>query len=267
MANENFAEIKIGTCGYGYYDPGEDWEERYKSKLQAYTDSFQTVEINKTFYQLPMKKTAEKWRNNAFEDFEFNLKAWQALTHPTSSPTWRNKKDKLSESQKESFGYLRPNKEVVKAWEDTKEIAKALDGEIVVIQTPGSFDCCSKNEENMRKLFDKIEREGLNIAWEPRGDWKENPERVREICRDLDLIHIVDLMRKEPLSDHKIAYTRLHGLNPDRYDYNYDYSDEELKTLAEKLEELAVEHSRVYCMFNNYQMFENTAKLKEILSS
>ncbi len=54
------SKIKIGTCGYGYYDPGEGWKEEYKSKLQAYTDEFETGEINKTFYKLPMEKTAKK---------------------------------------------------------------------------------------------------------------------------------------------------------------------------------------------------------------
>lgn len=59
--------IKIGTCGYGCYNPGKNWKERYKSKLQAYS----VCELNRTFYKLPMRKTAEQWR--------------QAITHPVKS--------------------------------------------------------------------------------------------------------------------------------------------------------------------------------------
>ncbi|MBS3815985.1 MAG: DUF72 domain-containing protein [Candidatus Thermoplasmatota archaeon] len=257
--------IKIGTCGYGYYEPNEGWKERYESKLQAYADEFETGEINKTFYKLPMVKTAERWRENARDDFEFTLKTWQALTHPTTSPTWRNKKDKLSGSQKENFGYLRPNDDVVEAWERTKEIAEALEAEVCLIQTPGSFEPRDENEKNMRQFFERIDREGLTIAWEPRGEWKEDPGKVKEVCDDLDLIHVVDIMRREPVSDHSIAYTRLHGLNPDEYDYAYDYSEEELQELAEKLEELSEEHGKVYCMFNNYEMFENAKKLRKMV--
>ncbi len=260
------SKIKIGTCGYGYYDPGEGWKEEYESKLQAYTDEFETGEINKTFYKLPMEKTAKKWKNNALEDFTFNFKAWQALTHPTSSPTWRNKKDKLSEAQKENFGYLQPNEEVINAWEESKKIGKAMEADVCVIQTPGSFDCSEKNEENMRELFRNISRGDLNIAWEPRGDWKENEETVERICNDLKLIHVVDLMREDPVSDHEIAYTRLHGLNENEYDYNYDYTEKELKKLADKLKALSANKSKVYCMFNNYEMFDNADKLKGILS-
>lgn len=259
------AEIRVGTCGYGYYNPPEGWKEEYESKLQVYSKFFEVGEINKTFYKLPMTKTAGRWRREAFDDFEFTLKAWQAITHPTSSPTWRGKKDKLTEEQEENFGYLRPNEEVVDAWEQTRERAEALEANVCVIQTSAGFDCSGKNEENMRELLDEIDRGDLEIGWEPRGDWKENPDKVKEICDDLDLIHIVDLMRREPVSEHPIAYVRLHGLNPREYDYDYDYSDEELEELAGKLEDLAESHDVVYCMFNNYEMYDNAQRLVEIL--
>lgn len=84
--------LKIGTCGYSYFKPEDGWKERYESKLQAFSDSYNTVELNRTFYKLPMEKTAEKWRKNVYENFEFTLKAWQAMTHPTSSLTWGIKK-------------------------------------------------------------------------------------------------------------------------------------------------------------------------------
>lgn len=258
-------EIKVGTCGYGYYNPSENWKEKYESKLQAYSEAFEVGEINKTFYKLPMVKTAERWRREAFDDFEFTLKAWQALTHPTSSPTWRGKKDKLSDEQKENFGYLKPNQEVIEAWEETKERVEALEANVCVLQTSAGFDCSEKNEENMRQLLNTIQRDGIELAWEPRGDWKENSEKVEQICNDLNLIHVVDIMREEPVSDHEIAYTRLHGLNEDEYDYDYNYSDSELQELAQKLQNLAKNHKKVYCMFNNYEMFKNAQKLKQKL--
>ncbi|KXB00457.1 hypothetical protein AKJ42_00680 [candidate division MSBL1 archaeon SCGC-AAA261C02] len=233
--------------------------------MQAYSDAFEVGEINRTFYKLPMVKTTERWRREAFDDFEFTLKTWQALTHPTSSPTWRKRKDKLTEKQEKNFGYLRPNREVIDAWEETKKRAEALKAKVCVIQTPGSFDCSKENEKNMRELLGKIDCGDLELAWEPRGDWKENPDKIEDICNDLGLIHIVDLMRREPVSDHPMSYIRLHGLNPSEYNYDYDYSDEELEELAEKLEGLAESHDVVYCMFNNYSMYENAQQLREII--
>ncbi|KXB08998.1 hypothetical protein AKJ55_00020 [candidate division MSBL1 archaeon SCGC-AAA382M17] len=257
--------MKVGTCGYSFYNPPEGWKEECESKLQAYSHAFEVGEINRTFYKLPMTKTTERWRREAADDFEFTLKAWQALTHPTSSPTWRGKKDKLTEKQNENFGYLQPNEQIVDAWNETKKRAKALEANVCLIQTPASFNFSEKNKKNMHELLGKIDRNDLEIAWEPRGNWKKNPNEIKKICNDLDLIHVVDIMRNDPVSDHPISYLRLHGLNEDEYDYDYDYSEEELEELATKLKDLSKEHERVYCMFNNYEMYDNAQKLVEIL--
>ncbi len=257
--------IKIGTCGYRYYKPGEDWEENYKSKLQAYSDAYPCVEINRTFYSLPKLETAKRWSEEAYEDFEFTMKAWQALTHTTDSPTWSKNKEYLTEDQKKNFGYLRPNEEVFDAWYETKKIAEALEAKVVVLQTPPSFECIEENKENMREFFQEIDKGELNIAWEPRGDWTENEDEIRKICSEFDLIHSVDIMRKRPVSKNDIVYVRSHGLNEDLYDYDYNYSQEELMKLAGRLKGLDRDFEKVYCMFNNFEMFENAKSLIEIL--
>lgn len=259
------SEIKVGTCGYSYYNPPEGWKEKYESKLQAYSAVFDVGELNRTFYKLPMVRTAERWRREAFDDFDFCLKGWQALTHPTTSPTWRNKKDGLTDEQKEKFGYFRPVGPVFEAWEETRKIAEALNAEVCVLQTSASFECSEGNKGNMVEFFDEIERRDFEIAWEPRGDWKDNPDEVEDLCDDLDLIHVVDIMRRESKSDHEFAYVRLHGLNPGEHDYDYDYSDEELSELATKLRRLSEGHEKVYCMFNNYEMYDNARSLVEKL--
>jgi uncharacterized protein YecE (DUF72 family) len=257
--------IKVGTCGYGYYKPVGNWKQEYKSKLQAYSDVFKVVDINRTFYGLPMVKTTRRWRDEVLEGFEFTLKAWQAITHSTSSMTWRKRTAKLTDEHKKNFGHLRPNREVLDAWDQTRERAEALRANVCVLQCPASFHCSFENEENLRRFFEKIDRGGLEPAWEPRGDWNENPERIASICDDLGIIHVVDLMRREPLSKHPIAYIRLHGLNAKEYDYRYDYADGELEQLAEKLARLAKRHQTVYCMFNNDNMFANARTLMKLL--
>jgi len=161
------AKIKVGTCGYGRYQPPRDWKKNFKSRLHAYSDIFEVVEINKTFYKLPMVKTLKRWREEVSSDFEFTLKAWQALTHQTSSPTWRGKKAGLTPIQMKNFGLLRPNKEVIESWNETKDRGEALQANICVLQTPRSFRCSLENEKNMRQLLSKINRGKLNLAWEP----------------------------------------------------------------------------------------------------
>ena len=183
-----------------------------------------------------MLKTAERWRSEAPKEFEFTAKSWQALTHLPASPTWRRSGLKPDELERRQYGWLRPTRDNFDAWKRTEEIAEALDARVCVIQCPPNFKCTKENAENMQKFFSKINRGELVLAWEPRGDWNEHPEDITRLCEELELIHVVDLMRREPLSKHPIAYIRLHGLNPREYDYNYKYSTVELKLLSRSVQ-------------------------------
>ena len=245
------SKIKVGCCGWGFFKGG----------LKAYMKKFSLVEVQQTFYRLPMVKTAERWRVEAPEGFEFSIKAWQALTHLSTSPTWRRSGLKPGELKQRQYGWLRPTRDNFEAWKQTKEIADALDARVCVVQCPPNFKCTKENAENMRKFFSKIDRCKLVLAWEPRGDWKEHPDEIAKLCEELELVHVVDLMRREPVSKHPIAYIRLHGLNPREYDYNYGYSLAELKQLALKTRALAKKHREVYILFNNFEMYENAAQL------
>ena len=248
-------KIKVGCCGWGFFKGG----------LKAYMKKFSLVEIQQTFYKLPMVKTAERWRAEAPKDFEFTAKTWQALTHLPTSPTWRRSGLKPDELERRQYGWLRPTRDNFEAWCRTKEICDALEAKICVVQCPPNFKCTKENIESTRKFFSKIDRDGLAIAWEPRGDWKEHPEDIARLCEELEIIHVVDLMRREPLSKHPTAYIRLHGLNPREYDYNYKYSPAELRELATKIKALSKKHREVYIMFNNFFMYDSATKLIKTL--
>ncbi|MDI6820316.1 MAG: DUF72 domain-containing protein [Candidatus Hodarchaeaceae archaeon] len=247
--------IKVGCCGWGFFSGG----------LRAYARKFALVEVQQTFYKLPMLKTAQRWRAEVPKDFEFTLKAWQAITHLPTSPTWRRSGLQVTEAQRDKYGWLRPTRENFEAWRRTKEICDALEAKVCVIQCPPNFKCSSENIVNMRKFFSKIDRGKLALAWEPRGDWREHPDEIERLCGELELVHVVDLMRREPVSKHSIAYIRLHGLNPREYDYNYRYSVTELKQLATKAKALAEKHREIYIMFNNYFMYDNAPQLAKML--
>jgi len=245
-------KIKVGCCGWS-------------CAHERYYQQFQTIELQSTFYKLPKLETAVKWREQAPRGFCFNLKAWQALTHRPTSPTWRRSGLKPEELARKRYGWLRPTRDNFDAWRRTGEIADALGARVCVIQCPPSFKCTPENIKNMQKFFAKIKRGKLALAWEPRGDWKEHPDKITQLCEELELIHVVDLMRREPLSKHPIAYVRLHGLNPREYDYNYKYSSAELKQLVSKARKLARKHRETYILFNNYSMYQNALQLKRLL--
>lgn len=140
----------------------------------------------------------------------------------------------------------------------------ALEAEVVVFQSPPSFGASGEHERNLREFFGRIDRGGLALAWEPRGSWMEEPARVESVCSDLGIVHVVDVLREEPLAG-DVVYTRLHGLNEDPYDYDYSYMDDELERLAGTLTELSEIHDGVYCLFNNYDMYRDASRLREEL--
>ena len=52
-----------------------------KSRLSYYGSLFNSLEVNSTFYKLPMAKTVAKWDAEVPTDFRFTYKLWKEITH------------------------------------------------------------------------------------------------------------------------------------------------------------------------------------------
>jgi uncharacterized protein YecE (DUF72 family) len=73
-------ELRIGTSGWSY----QHWIGRFYPKgisLEAYARQFDTVEINNTFYNLPLESTFRTWRETVGSSFLFAVKASRYITH------------------------------------------------------------------------------------------------------------------------------------------------------------------------------------------
>ena len=57
------------------------FEFQQKTRLHYYSSIFNSVELNSTFYKLPMLSTFEKWSNDVNDDFRFTVKLWKEITH------------------------------------------------------------------------------------------------------------------------------------------------------------------------------------------
>ena len=75
--------VRIGCSGWNY----KAWkDEFYEGKparlwLQHYAQHFDTVEVNNTFYRLPLEKSVASWVEQTPPDFLFSVKASRYLTH------------------------------------------------------------------------------------------------------------------------------------------------------------------------------------------
>jgi uncharacterized protein YecE (DUF72 family) len=248
--------IVLGCCGFAI--PGG---------MRSYYGEFDSVEIQSTFYNIPRLETVEKWRSEAPAGFEFVPKAFQGITHSSSSPTWKRFRGKLPnmDSNSERYGSFRPTEEVANCWRAMMEICSRLRAEAILIQTPPSFVCSETNARNMENFLTTVKTKNLAICWEPRGDWNANPDRIKQTCSKLGLIHVVDIMRREPTTENEISYVRLHGLNPREFDYNYRYSDTELLSLKNKLSVIEKKSRKTYVFFNNTNMSNDAKRFKQLL--
>jgi uncharacterized protein YecE (DUF72 family) len=223
--------IKVGCCGY-------------PTSMKRYQETFGLVELNTTFYSYPKMPTVVKWREEAPEDFEFTVKAHQDISHK-----FRFKSE--------------PS---VKAFEQMKQICKALRARILVIQTPGSLR--PDKLTDAQEFLGKINREGLTVVWETRGPSWDAPhvrERLAKLLRELDVPHVTDPFRVMPAYTSDVAYFRLHGLGERMY--YYQFSDVELKRLHQIVEPLEAEGKQIYVLFNNLSMFDDALRFMHYLET
>ncbi|HEY82241.1 MAG TPA: DUF72 domain-containing protein [Dehalococcoidia bacterium] len=239
-ADKGLPRVKVGCCGF----PGG---------REKYFRQFKLVEVQQTFYKMPKLGTALRWREEAPADFEFTLKAWQLITHPSSSPTYRKAGLKIPPGAEEHYGFFRPGQEVLKAWEETQRFARALRARVIVFQCPASFRETAENIANMRSFFASVRDSGFIFAWEPRGEW--NKSVVQDLCAELGLVHCVDPFEGESLYGEP-RYFRLHG-GPG---YRHRYSEEELKGLKDRLGE-----GESYVLFNNLNMYQDALAFMRLL--
>jgi uncharacterized protein YecE (DUF72 family) len=226
---EKRPNIGVGCCGFAMAQ-------------EKYFAAFPCVEIDASFYQLPKVETARRWRDSAPTDFQFTMKAWQVITHPASCPTYkRTRIDPRDRDYCGSFGF---NPTVRWAWDETYAIAKALRAVLVLFQCPASFRQTDGNIARLKQFFERAKRGKFLMGWEPRGEW--DAEVVATLCKELDLIHVVDPFKSPPAARGKVQYFRLHGITGTRH----RYSDTELR----RLKQFCTGKAPTFCLFNNVAM-------------
>ena len=238
-----FQNIKIGTCGFG------------RAKRPEYVQILPVVEIQHTFYDPPQIKTLEKWRSDVPDDFEFTLKAWQMITHESSSPTYRRLKRPLTQKETDEAGFFKPTETVREALELTLECARVLRARTILFQCPARFQPLPENILNLKRFVAEIDRKDLNFVWEPRGKlWEDDV--IKQICEETGLWHCVDPFARRTVTPNR-CYYRLHGIPR----WRYTYEDDELMDLVS----LMPPNSPSYAFFNNITMKDDALRFQRIM--
>jgi uncharacterized protein YecE (DUF72 family) len=221
--------IRVGLCGFSMSTP-------------QYIKTFSVVEVQQTFYEPPRVTTLRRWREQAGPDFEFTLKAWQLITHRSTSGTYKRLRTPLTKRELDDAGAFRATSTVQRGWEATLASAQALRATAILFQCPSSFRPDTENLDAMRTFFTTLARPpAVHLLWEPRGPtWTD--ATVRALCTELGLVHVVDPFVNRTTTP-ELTYWRLHGLGHARH----SYTDQELASLLTKRDPRA---RTTYVMFN-----------------
>jgi uncharacterized protein YecE (DUF72 family) len=233
--------IHIGCCGFPV-------------KRSIYYQTFAVVEIQQTFYQLPLINTGKRWKEEGPLNFEFIMKAWQLITHEPSSPTYRRLRMAIPEKKKKGYGFFKATEEVAEAWSKTVEFAKALGVKKIVFQSPASFHPSEDHIQNLKQFFKGMKPPPCTLIWEPRGKWEGR--EVKRLCTELDIIPCLDPFEEASIQG-DLLYTRLHG----RKGYRYTYPETEMKQLIG----IGKSYPQAYFMFNNVSMYEDAQRFRKLL--
>ena len=228
-------EVFVGTSGWLY-----DWNPDSTFDWYVRNSGLNAVELNASFYRFPFRNQVLSWIRKG-SGLRWAVKVHRYITHVK-----RLKEDALE------------------TWRRFKELFQPLDPSIdfYLFQMPPNFAYTDENMERIR-AFARETGLGGRFAIEFRHEtWFSGEDAINEL-RGLGITVVsVD----EPGitwvgSTNGIVYLRLHG----RTDwYMYDYSEDELRELANRAVSLGPR--AIYVFFNNdHWMLGNARKMLTIL--
>jgi uncharacterized protein YecE (DUF72 family) len=277
--------VHVGTCSWTektmvglWYPKGVTSPEQ---RLRYYAGRFDTVEVDSSFYALPLRRNSELWVERTPDDFSFHVKAYGMMTgHEVEA---RSLPSVLREFPHEVTARGRvkdPHPDMVDAAFDL--FVNALEplrdsGKLggVLMQFPPYFTAKTADEERRNLEYLDYAREKLDghrVLVEFRHPSWVGPDAADRTLRwlaDRGLTYVsVDSPQFEtgstmpPLAalTSNWAYVRLHGRNAqawfgkhessaDRFDYLY--GEDELREWEPKIRDLARDADETFVLFNN----------------
>jgi uncharacterized protein YecE (DUF72 family) len=225
-------EHRIGTGGWAYFDvPG-------LNPLEAYSRTFDFVEVNSTYYQIPSLERVKSWRKVVPEDFKFSVRAHRSIAGECR---------------------FRPVEKALETFERMKKICALLKADVLHFQIPHSFRVDSASIADIRDFFSSVNPGDSRLAIETRGTGASgiSGEMLR-MMHDRNMIHCVDLSKGErPAYDSDILYTRLFGKGKHNV---YQPTDEELVEIDARSS--SGRSQKVVMSFHFVKMYKDAARMK-----
>jgi uncharacterized protein YecE (DUF72 family) len=218
-------QVRIGTSGWNY----DHWKGRFypddlpQSRWFAhYCRTFDTVEINNTFYHQPSPETFDAWRQQAPQDFLYAVKANRYLTHMR----------KLND----------PSEPLQRFLEGARRLKTRLGP--ILYQLPPNW---RKNLGRLRAFAESLPRDLTHVIEFRDRDWLDD-DTYQLMAEHRLCLCVHDRLPRHPRRvTGSIAYVRFHGAGEE---YAGKYRPSRLRGWADWIAEVAEAH-RVFVYFNN----------------
>lgn len=235
-------KVHIGCSGWNYKEwRGAFYPEKLAKKnwLEYYSEKFDTVEVNNTFYRFPKDENLESWRDTVPKDFLFTLKGSRYVSHMKK---------------------LKEVKESVQKFSDAAHLLKSKLG-CILWQLPPNLH---RNDEKLDQFCKDLDSKDKNVIEFRHESWYD--QGVYEILSKHDVsfcaISSPDFS-EEMITTNQTGYLRFHGKGEKWYDYLY--SEKELEKWYQKIQKKDLKE--IYIYFNNdihANAPKNALQLKEL---
>lgn len=218
--------IHIGTSGWSYKEWGTEFYHGAKAKdqFQFYATQFNTVEINATFYRLPLLTTTRGWHEKAPSNFIFAVKGSRFITHIK----------RLEDLGRSVNGFIRRIKPL-------EEKLGPILWQLPPYLKPGLL--------RLEKFLKRLPKQYSHAVEFRHPDW--NSDETFELLKKYNTAFVPVSSMRMPQNFSVTAdfiYIRFHGLSGGA---RHDYTSDELKPWASHIREQAAKGKKAFAYFNN----------------
>jgi len=281
--------IRIGTSSWTDPEFVRDW---YPPKLPAaarlgwYAEHFDYVEVNSTFYAIPSRKVVQRWDSETPGDFLFDIKLHGLLSrHAVKIVSLPPDLRRLARSNPGGNLIVTPELESVvtaRILQEIEPLREASKLGVFLLQLSPAFSPRKHTLDELDHLVSLLRDRRLAIELRNRN-WLTDAHREATLqffrSRQLALVlvdapqseHFTVMQTENQITNPKLAYLRLHGRNARAYisgrsvaeRFNYDYSDQEIDEVADRVRELGEDTADVHVAFNNnHSLYAPNAALR-----
>jgi uncharacterized protein YecE (DUF72 family) len=226
------SQLLIGAGGWAYFHvPGTE-------SLEAYSQAFDFVELNSSYYELPSPSSFSDWRRRAPSDFRFSIRCPRILVdHYILKP-------------------LTGSRSLLARLE---EACRILEAEVMTILVGKSSQLKeSELAARLEQFLGTFSVENTVVAVEFR-DMKPSDE-VFDVMRESGAVHCIDVSNENPRYDGRVLYSRLFGKGEENI---YEFDDSELRQIAKKASEPKFEKSIL--AFHGVRMYRDAGRVKSFI--